>query len=313
MSGVGESTSREAVIRRVRAMLVLAQEDRGGTPAEREVAARKARALADRHGLDLIELSALAEDPDRELGELLVELPARHQGWAAMLLDEIAAALGLQARPTRDHRARLLSGPAGAVAHGSRAYAEALAAIQAGHEQLTAHTTPAARRARRFLTIRYPDFALEAEVLAQLRYTPTGRLIAQVAETLALRPATARDVAEAIKSRQVAAVDADPEALEGPYFAGAIDEVTQRLRELEAHRHPKPPSDPQTYDPARDPRADVDLEELLSALLADERPRRRRGRRERTRPRPLPAWDPAAHHAGQKAGAQAPIGLHNIT
>lgn len=41
---MGESTSREAVIRRVRAMLVLAQEDRGGTPAEREVAARKAQA-----------------------------------------------------------------------------------------------------------------------------------------------------------------------------------------------------------------------------------------------------------------------------
>jgi hypothetical protein len=59
-------------------MLVLAQED----PAECEVAARKAQALADRHGLDLIELTALAEDPDRELGELLVELPARHQGWA---------------------------------------------------------------------------------------------------------------------------------------------------------------------------------------------------------------------------------------
>jgi len=115
------------------------------------------------------------------------------------------------------------AGPAGAVAHGSRAYAEAPAAIQAaagaGHEQLTAHTTPAARRARRFFTIRYDPYpALEAEVLAQLRYTPTGRLIAQVAETLALRPATARDVAEAIKSRQVAAVDADPEALEGPYF-----------------------------------------------------------------------------------------------
>jgi hypothetical protein len=49
---VGESTSREAVIRRVRAMLVLAQEDRGATPAEREVAARKAQALAGRHGLD---------------------------------------------------------------------------------------------------------------------------------------------------------------------------------------------------------------------------------------------------------------------
>ncbi len=292
---------------RIRALLALAEEDRGGTPAEREVARAKAQTLADRHGFDLDELARLAQEGlDRQPGELLVELGERHTVWSGMLLDQVAHRLDVTARHAT-HRTRVLHGPAGLVAHAARAHAEAFTAIQDAHDHLIAHTDLTGRRAHRYLHARYPDTGLHPDVLAQLRYQPASRLVVDVADVLALRPAAAARVAEALVRGHVATVDADPQGLQSAYFAAAIDEVSQRLAELQHHRNPPAPAEPDLHD-EQETWEEVDLSDLLADLPPPPRRPRRRARAERA----WPAWDPAVHQAGQRAGARVPIGLTNI-
>lgn len=303
-----EEPGRGRARQRIRALLVLAEEDRGGTPAERQVARAKAEMLAERHGVDLDELISLAQEGlDREPGELLVELGERHTVWSGMLLDQIAYRLELSARHAT-HRTRILHGPAGLIAHAARAHAEAFTAIEDAHDHLTAHADLTGRRAHRYLHARYPDTGLHPEILAQLRYQPASRLATNVAAVLALRPAAAVQVAEALARGHVATVDADPRGLQAAYFAAAIDEVSQRLAALQHHRNPPPP--PAEPDPP--PGQEAWEEADLSDLLADLPPLPRRARRRVRAERAWPTWDPAVHQAGREAGARVPIGLTNL-
>ncbi len=303
-----QDAARGKARQRIRALLVLAEEDRGGTPAERQVARAKAQTLADRHGLDLDQLMSLAEEGHgREPGELLVELGERHTVWSGMLLDQIAYRLDISARHTARH-IRILHGPIGLVAHAARAHAEAFAAIQDAHDHLTAHADLDGRRAHRYLHARYPDPELHPDVLAQLHYQPASRLADDVAAVLALRPAAATQVAQALARGHVATVDADPHGLQDAYFAAAIDEVSQRLAELQHHRNPPAPVQTETFEDAEDEGEEVDLSDLLADLPPPPRRPRRRARAERA----WPTWDPAVHRAGQQAGARVPIGLTNL-
>jgi hypothetical protein len=279
-----------SAVRKVRALLRLADPERGGLPAEREAARAKAEALAIKHG---IALDALAQLPDdREPGEHTVSVDGPHRVWGSILLMDVAAAFGVSVRLTAD--GATLAGPADDVARAARAHAEAWASVRAGHDALMAALTPAARGARRYLYARYPDPAYHADVIGQLRYWPERRLERDVAAVLATGRGRARAIARALRHAQVAPDDITPsEAISRGYFDAATFGIYQRLRTVQRGRgQPERVEEPVSEDPAPP-----------APTTTERRPRRRRA------PKPPPA---VAVAAGSAAGASSPIGLFGI-
>jgi len=116
-----------------------------------------------------------------------------------------------------------------------------------------------------------------------------------VADVLALRPAAAAQVAEALVRGHVATVDADPQRLQAAYFAAAIDEVSQRLAELQHHRNPPAPAEPDLHD-EKEAWEEVDLSDLLADLPPPPR-----------RSRPVVEISPPYDHAEITAFAAASV------
>ena len=274
----------------MRALLRLADPERGGTPAEREAAHAKAQALADKHAIALDALAVLPDDP--AAGEHAVVLGGPHRVWTSILLMDIAAAFGVSLRLTRD--GATLAGPADDVARIVRAHTEAWSSVHAGHDALLSALAPDARGARRYLQARYPDPSYHADVRGHLRYWPAARLERDVAAVLATSRGRARMIARALRQGRVAPDDVAPsEAVSRGYFEAATFAIYRRLRDLQQTRgRPERVEEPVNEDPA--PPAP---------------PPAKRTRRRRRTLAPPPA---TAVAAGAAAGATSPIGLVGV-
>jgi hypothetical protein len=280
-----------AALRKVRALLRLADPERGGTPAEREAAHAKAQALAGKHG---IALDGLADLPDDLVaGERTVGITGPHRVWASILLMDVAAAFGVSLRLTAD--GATLAGPADDIARVARAHDEAWSSVHAGHDALMSALTPDARGARRYLHARYPDPSYHADVLGHLRYWPPARLERDVAAVLATSRGRARAIGRALRQGRVAPDDVAPsEAVSRGYFEAATFAIYWRLRDLQQARGQRERvEEPVNEDPAPPaPAAPT-----------------KRTRRPRRPPAPPPA---TAVAAGAVAGATSPIGLVGV-
>lgn len=280
-------TAPAAALRKVRALLRLADPERGGTPGERAAAHAKARSLAEKHGISLDALAALPDDLAPGEHELTIAGP--HQVWASILLMDIAATSGVAVRLNRD--SATLSGPADDIARAVRAHGEAWSSLRAGHDQLLSALTPAARGARRYLHARYRDPSYHNDVLSHLRYWPAARLERDVAAVLGTTRARARAITGALREGRVAPDEVAPgEALSRSYFEAATFAVYRRLRDLQRARG----------------RADRVEEPVNENPAPPPSPGPKAGRRRLADP-PRPA--PAGLAAGEAAGARSPIGL----
>lgn len=96
---------QQSVIDKVRKLLALADEEGGGTPAERDLAAQKAADLMTRHDLDLIDLAA--EDVRDEVGQEQEVVEGMTAQWRGVLRGRVAVAMGGDWFYTRDSRTRV--------------------------------------------------------------------------------------------------------------------------------------------------------------------------------------------------------------
>ncbi len=284
-----------AALRKVRALLRLADPARGGTPAERAAAQAKAQALAAKHDIALAGLADLPDD--RAPGEHVITVGGPHRVWASILLMDIASAFGVSLQLIRDGAA--LAGPADDVARVVRAHTEAWQSVCAGHDALVSRLTPAARGARRYLQARYPDASYHPDVLSHLRYWPAARLERDVAAVLATSRGRARAITAALREGHIAPDDVAPsDAVSRGYFEAATFAIYQRLRDLQHARG----QHERVEEPVNESPAAAEPPEPAATAP------RPRGRRPRT-PAPPPA---TAVAAGATAGAASPIGLYGV-
>ncbi len=286
-------TAPAGAIRKVRALLRLADPERGGTPAEQQAAQAKAQALASKHSIALDGLLDLADD--QQPGEQTVRIDGPHRVWASILLIDVAGAFGVSLRLTID--GARLGGPADDVQRAVRAHSQAWTSVRAGHDALVSALTPDARGARRYLHARYPDPTYHADVLAHLRYWPLPRLQRDIATVLATSRSRSGAIARALRQGRVAPDDVAPsDALTRGYFETATFAIYLRLRDLQRDRgHRQRVEEPVNTPPAPAPPP--------PPAAASPAPRRRRT------PRPPPE---AAITAARAVAASSPIGLLDI-
>lgn len=291
-----------AVRARIAALLTLADPARGGTPAECDVAADKARRLAERHQVDLDEVR---RDHDQILaghapGEQVLRVDGPHAVRALLLVWQIARILHVTTTPMPG--GERLSGREVDVQQLLVVHQAAWPALLRAHEQLLRDLRrPGARAARRYLASRWPDPRYERDVVAQLRYSLPGRLADEVHTEIGGTPAAARTAARALIAGRPSPIDAAPDDVEIAWWDGALDTIARRVRDLDRVRNPNRPPAP----------APTDVEDVLT----DEEPpaavpvpavQRRRRR----------AVDPGARedlerHA-RAAGADAPLGIVDL-